>query len=87
VAGGRAESWYGASDMDRREFLACSAGAGTVRVGPLRYFLDPARLSAKEIATILNDSEEVADLLDPEGYRRRVEASTFPGDTFCVLKE
>ena len=36
VAGGRAESWYGASDMDRREFLACSAGAGTVRVGPAR---------------------------------------------------
>jgi len=53
----------------------------------LRYILDPADLTAKEIATILDDSEEVADPLDPEGYRRRVEASTFPGETFRVLKE
>jgi hypothetical protein len=53
----------------------------------LRYILDPADLTAKEIATILDDSEEVADPLDPEGYRGRVEASTFPGETFRVLKE
>jgi hypothetical protein len=53
----------------------------------LRYILDPADLTGKEIETILDDSEEVADPLDPEGYRRRVEASTFPGKTFRVPKE
>ncbi|MBW2069076.1 MAG: N-6 DNA methylase [Deltaproteobacteria bacterium] len=53
----------------------------------LRYILDPADLTEKELADILDPWEEVADPLDPEGYATRVEASDFPGETFRVLKE
>jgi len=79
-------------DEDRRARLRAELDAYSAKLyglnrKQLRYILDPADLTAKEIATILDDSEEVADPLDPEGYRRRVEASTFPGETFRVLKE
>lgn len=53
----------------------------------LRYILDPADLTEKEIKDILDPLEEVKDPLDPEAYARRVEKSTFPGETFRVLKE
>ncbi len=53
----------------------------------LRYILDPADLTEKEIKDILDPWEEVEDPLDPEGYKKRVEKSTFPGETFRVLKE
>ena len=53
----------------------------------LRYILDPADLTDKELKDILDPWEEVSDPLDPEGYRRRAEQSTFPGETFRVLKE
>ncbi|MBC7252701.1 MAG: N-6 DNA methylase [Actinobacteria bacterium] len=53
----------------------------------LRYILDPADLTEKELEDILDDYEEVEDPLDEEAYRRRCEASTFPGETFRVLKE
>ncbi|MCX7750888.1 MAG: hypothetical protein N2320_05060, partial [Candidatus Bipolaricaulota bacterium] len=53
----------------------------------LRYILDPADLTEKELADILDPWEEVEDPLDEEGYRARVAASHFPGETFRVLKE
>ncbi|HHW62893.1 MAG TPA: SAM-dependent DNA methyltransferase [Rhodocyclaceae bacterium] len=53
----------------------------------LRYLLDPADLTARELEDILDPWEEVADPLDPQGYAERVAASDFPGETFRVLKE
>ena len=53
----------------------------------LRYILDPADLTERELADILNPWEEVHDPLDPMGYEERVRNSTFPGETFRVLKE
>ena len=53
----------------------------------LRYILDPADLTEREMADILDPWEEVDDPLDPQGYAARVAASTFPGETFRVLKE
>ena len=53
----------------------------------LRYILDPADLTPREIETILDDWEEIKDPLDPAGYQARVAASKFPGETFRVLKE
>lgn len=52
----------------------------------LRYILDPADLTERELEDILDPREEVADPLDPAGYATRA-ASTFPGETFRVLKE
>jgi very-short-patch-repair endonuclease len=52
----------------------------------LRYILDPADLTERELEDILDPWEEVADPLDPAGYATRA-ASTFPGETFRVLKE
>jgi len=53
----------------------------------LRYILDPADLTGKELADIREPLEEVAGPLDPEGYAAHVEASDFPGETVRVLKE
>lgn len=53
----------------------------------LRYILDPADLTERELEDILDPREEVADPLDPAGYAARIAASTFPGETFRVLKE
>ncbi len=53
----------------------------------LRYILDPADLTPRELEDILDPFEEVTDPLDAEGYRRRCETSDFPGETFRVLKE
>ncbi len=53
----------------------------------LRYILDPADLTERELADILDPWEEVADPLDPKGYEECRKASTFPGETFRVLKE
>jgi len=52
----------------------------------LRYIFDPADLTPKELDDILDPWEEVEDPLDEEAYRRRAEQSTFPGETFRVLK-
>jgi len=52
----------------------------------LRYILDPADLTARELADILDPWEEVADPLDAAGYAARADASDFPGETFRVLK-
>lgn len=53
----------------------------------LRYILDPADLTERELEDILDPWEEVRDPLDPAGYAARAAASTFPGETFRVLKE
>jgi len=44
-------------------------------------------LTERELSDILEPWEEVDDPLDPAGYAARVAASTFPGETFRVLKE
>jgi len=53
----------------------------------LRYILDPADLTERELKDILDPWEEVTDPLDPQGYVERATKSTFPGETFRVLKE
>ncbi len=53
----------------------------------LRYILDPADLTPKELEDILDPWEEIRDPLDPAGYAERQEKSDFPGETFRVLKE
>lgn len=61
----------------------------------LRYILDPADLTERELADILDPWEEVSDPLDPQGYAERTARSdpstgsgqAFPGETFRVLKE
>jgi len=54
---------------------------------PFLLILDPADFTRKELEDILDPWEEVRDPLDPEGYAERVRKSTFPGQTFRVLKE
>jgi len=53
----------------------------------LRYILDPRDLTKKEVEDILSEEEEVRDVLDEEGYRRRCEESDYPSESFRVLKE
>ena len=53
----------------------------------LRYILDPADLTPRELEDILDPWEEVVDPLGPAGYNERRTASDFPGETFRVLKE
>ncbi|MCP2619786.1 N-6 DNA methylase [Candidatus Aminicenantes bacterium AC-334-K16] len=53
----------------------------------LRYILDPADLTKRELKDILDPWEEVSDPLNPSGYDHRVANSDFPGETFRVLKE
>jgi hypothetical protein len=79
-------------DEDRRALLKAELDAYYAKLygltrKQLRYILDPADLTEKELDDILDHWEEVKDPLDPEGYARRVQASTFPGETFRVLKE
>ena len=44
-------------------------------------------LPERELAEILDPWEEVWDPLDSPGYEERCRRSTFPGETFRVLKE
>jgi hypothetical protein len=79
-------------DEDRRarlraELDACYARLYGLTRKQLRYILDPADLTERELADILDPWEEVADPLDPRGYEERGRRSTFPGETFRVLKE
>ncbi|MEJ5241175.1 MAG: DNA methyltransferase [Anaerolineales bacterium] len=53
----------------------------------LRYILDPADLTPRELEDILDPWEEVTDPLDPAAYAARAAASDFPSETFRVLKE
>jgi hypothetical protein len=79
-------------DEDRRAVLRGELDAYYAKLygltrKQLRYILDPADLTEKEVEDILDPWEEVKDPLDPEGYAKRVSNSTFPGETFRVLKE
>jgi hypothetical protein len=53
----------------------------------LRYILDPADLTERELEDILDPWEEVSDPLDPAVYGARRNESDFPGETFRVLKD
>jgi hypothetical protein len=79
-------------DEERRAHLKAELDAYYARLygltrKQLRYILDPADLTKKELENILDPWEEVLNPLDPEGYKKRVEQSDFPGETFRVLKE
>ena len=79
-------------DQARRAVLRAELDAYYARLygltrKQLRYILDPADLTPRELADILDPGEEVEDPLALEGYTARVEASDFPGETFRVLKE
>ncbi len=79
-------------DEERRALLRAELDAYYARLyglnrKQLRYILDPKDLTPKELEDILSDKEEVEDPLDEKAYRKRVEKSTFPGETFRVLKD
>ncbi|HXK44077.1 MAG TPA: hypothetical protein PKV82_14765, partial [Anaerolineae bacterium] len=71
----------------RAELDACYARLYGLTRKQLRYILDPADLTGRELEDILDPWEEVSDPLDPAGYAGRVAASDFPGETFRVLKQ
>jgi len=79
-------------DEERRARLRAELDAYYARLyglnrKQLRYILDPKDLTEEELRNILSDEEEVEDPLDEKAYRKRVEASRFPGETFRVLKD
>jgi len=79
-------------DEERRAVLRAELDAYYARLyglnrKQLRYILDPADLTPRELEDILDPWEEVSDPLDPAGYDARRTASGFPGETFRVLKE
>ena len=79
-------------DEERRALLRAELDAYYARLyglnrKQLRYILDPADLTPRELEDILDPWEEVADPLDPQGYAQRAAASDFPGETFRVLKD
>jgi very-short-patch-repair endonuclease len=79
-------------DKDRRAVLQAELDAYFARLygltrKQLRYILDPADLTPRELEDILDPWEEVDDPLDPQGYAERCAQSDFPGETFRVLKE
>jgi len=78
-------------DEDRRAVLKAELDAYYAKIyglnrKQLRYILDPADLTPRELSDILDPYEEINDPLNPEGYDHRRQASTFPGETFRVLK-
>ena len=79
-------------DEDRRAVLRAELDAYFARLYGLtrkqmRYILDPADLTPRELENILDPWEEVDDPLDAQGYAERCAQSDFPGETFRVLKE
>ncbi len=79
-------------DENRRAVLKAELDAIYARLyglnrKQLRYILDPADLTPQELENILDPWEEVDNPLDSEGYAQRTSQSTFPGETFRVLKE
>mgnify|MGYP001183205851 CR=1 FL=1 len=79
-------------DEDRRARLKAELDAFYARLygltrKQLRYILDPADLTESELENILDPWEEVDDPLDQQGYEERAASSSFPGETFRVLKE
>ncbi len=79
-------------DEDRRAHLRAKLDAYYAKLygltrKQLRYILDPADLTEKELSDILDPEEEIDDPLNEEAYLRRSQSSTFPGETFRVLKQ
>jgi hypothetical protein len=79
-------------DEERRANLKAELDAYYARLyglnrKQLRYILDPADLTPRELENILDDWEEVKNPLIESEYKKRCEASTFPGETFRVLKD
>ncbi|MCS6928411.1 MAG: hypothetical protein NZM43_02840 [Saprospiraceae bacterium] len=79
-------------DEERRAVLKAELDALYARLygltrKQLRYILDPADLTPRELEHILDPWEEVANPLEEAAYRQRCAQSTFPGETFRVLKE
>lgn len=79
-------------DGERRALIKAELDAYYARLyglnrKQLRYILDPADLTEKELNDILDPYEEVSDPLEPNGYNERCSKSTFPGETFRVLKD
>ena len=78
-------------DNERREQLRAELDAyfallyGLERK-QIRYILDPADLTEGELKDILDPAEEIDNVLNEEAYQKRTEVSTFPGETFRVLK-
>jgi len=78
-------------DEDRRARLRAELDAFYARLyglsrKQLRYILDPADLTPRELEDMLDPWEEVEDALQPQGYENRCAASTFPSETFAALK-
>jgi hypothetical protein len=79
-------------DETRRALLRAELDAwfarayGLVRK-QLRYVLDPADLTPRELENILDPWEELRDPMDASGYAARAAASDFPSETFRVAKE
>ena len=79
-------------DDARRALLQAELDAWVARAygltrKQLRYILDPADLTSRELENILDPWQEVRDPLDAAGYAARAAASDFPSETFRVLKE
>jgi hypothetical protein len=79
-------------DEERRARLRAELDAWYARLygltrKQLRYILDPADLTPRELEDILDSKEEVADPLDPDGYAERRGSSEFFGETFRVLRD
>jgi type I restriction-modification system DNA methylase subunit len=79
-------------DGERRALIKAELDAYYARLygltrKQLRYILDPADLTEKELNDILDPYEEVSDPPEPNGYNERCSKSTFPGETFRVLKD
>jgi hypothetical protein len=70
----------------RAELDAWFARAYGLTRKQLRYILDPADLTERELEDILDPWEEVADPLEAAPYAARCAASDFPSETFRVLK-
>lgn len=79
--------WLGRDRLGRAELDVWYARAYGLTRKQLRYILDPADLTRRELENILDQWEEVTDPLDPVGYEARCKASDWPGETFRVLKE
>lgn len=53
----------------------------------VRYILDPADLTERELENIMNNYEEIENVLDKDTYIKRCESSQFSGESFRVLKD
>jgi len=79
-------------DEERRARLRAELDAYYARLyglnhKQLRYILDPADLTPRELQDVLDPEEEVEDALEPEGYKQRAAESTYPSQTFRALKD